>query len=180
MSASALSRRSCFLAAFSLALMAGLTACSYQSVRHLDRQPWVAGTDRKLSMKYLTFEYVTELAPRGMRILGTAYPKRPDIPGWADWAQDIWLATYLCNDTGKVLAKQISLLPPQKLSPDTGFDFDFHLEPKDMAGNSPVFITFGYRLMLLADEDVELEALKATSSNDNGLFFASESALTRF
>jgi hypothetical protein len=131
-------------------------------------------------MNYLTFDYQTGLTDQGIRISGTAYPRQSAIPQWASWAHDIWLATYLCKETGQVVAKKIAVLPPQALDFEKGFSFDFLLEPQVMAGTGPVFITFGYRLMLSADQSLRPEDIKPSQQGSSDIFFASESALTRF
>ena len=162
-----------------LGLLAGLlAACSHQSVRHLDRQPWVLNATRSLEMNYLRFSYRCNRTPDGLEISGRAFPLHEAIPDWASWTQDIWLGAYLSDKEGRVLAKQINILSPQPYAPESGYSFQFLLRPQDMGGPGPVFITFGYRLVL-SDRHPGEQGAASDDAQQPRIFFANESALNR-
>ncbi len=151
--------------------------CSYQSVRHLNRQPWSLGQNRSLEMKYLTFNYSSTLVSNKIQVVGQAYPKFQKIPPWAEQANEIWLGTYLSDKQGQVLAKRVKVFPPQSIDHNKAINFNFTLKPQDMGSPGPVFITFGYRLVISPEKN----RIKETSKDqEKKIFFASESALTRY
>jgi hypothetical protein len=159
-------------------LLVLVQGCTYQSVHHLKRQAWEVDNQNTLSMDYLTFSYICGQQEASLSVQGRAYPRKEAIPEWAGWIDDIWLGAYLSDQSGRVLASSLRILSPQPLKPEEGLPFEFNLKPNDMGSPGPVFISFGYRLVLTPKE----------SSRDSGqppqdpknIFFASESALTRF
>ena len=155
-----------------------LPACSHQSVRHLDRQPWSLNSTRSLEMNCRKFNYRCARNADGLRVSGTAFPLREAIPEWAMWTQDIWLGAYLSDREGQVLAKQIDILSPQPYDPESGYSFDFLLQPQNMAGPGQIFITFGYRLVL-SDRRPDQQAASSGDAAQPRLFFANELALNR-
>ena len=167
------------LAAMLLVLLACTLGCSYQSVHHLERQSWAENSRRTLGMNYLTFTYTCGQQESSLSVKGRAYPKLDKIPEWAEWIDDIWLGTYLSDKDGRVLAKALRILSPQALKADQGIPFEFTLTPHDMGSPGPVFISFGYRLVLTAQEPSKTMG-EEQPTDKKQVFFASESALTRF
>lgn len=162
------------------ALLLGALSCTSQSVRHLKQHPWSLDHPQSLRTNYLFIDFMCTQDPEGLQVRGTAVPRSDGpIPEWATWARDLWLGAYLSDRTGQVLAQEIQVLPPQKLSSSHPIDFAFVLEPHSMGEPGPVFISFGYRLVLAPGPENtggKTKGHKETSP----VFFASESALTRF
>ncbi|MFW5960899.1 MAG: hypothetical protein ACOC43_12340 [Desulfohalobiaceae bacterium] len=151
-------------------------ACSHQSVHHLNKQIWVPGTQEKtLQMEYLNFAYKAQKDKNNIKLQGKAWPRQESIPDWASWSKDIWLGAYLCDRKGSVLAQDLKVLPAQNIAQRKGIAFEFSLEPKDMGSPGPVYITFGYRLVLTPQKN-------GTPGGDTQekVFFASEAALKKF
>lgn len=159
-----------------------ISGCSYQSVRHLQRQRWSLNTTKTLEMKYLKFKYNCKQLDSHLRVAGTAFPKKEVIPEWASWTKEIWLGVYISDQNAKVIAKEIHVLAPNKFKPNQGFNFQMALEPHNMGSPGPLFITFGYRLVLTdhkVKDSTHQKGCKAFSEKEK-VFFASESALTKF
>lgn len=171
-----------FLIAFVSGLPIISIGCSHQSVRHLKRQPWRLNKSQLLEMKYLQFQYVCTQTQKGLKVQGNAYPKDKNIPTWADWTNEIWLGAYLSDEDGKVIAKNIKILPPQKLIREKGYPFAFTLCPQSMGSSGPIYITFGYRLVLTREKMSSSEYINLNNKQESkkDIFFASESALTTF
>lgn len=151
-------------------------ACSHQSVRHLSKQVWVPDTqDKTLQMKYLNFAYTAQKEKNKINLQGKAWPRQESIPDWASWSRDIWLGAYLCDKKGSVLAQDLKVLPAQNIAQNQGIAFEFFLEPKDMGSPGPVYITFGYRLVLTPQKDGS-----PGGDTEEKVFFASEAALKKF
>lgn len=167
------------VAALALAGLVLTLGCSYQSVHHLKRQTWAPNSPRTLTMNYLTFTYTCGQRETSLSVQGRAFPRKDTIPGWAGWIDDIWLGAYLSDNNGRVLAKSLQILPPQTLNPEEGLAFEFSLKPHDMGSPGPVFVSFGYRLVLTAREPKKTMEVPG-KNEDERVFFASESALTRF
>lgn len=158
-----------------------LTGCTYQTVSHLKRQPWTTDQTQVLDMDYLRFEYMASSQDDGLRMIGAAHPKPGPIPGWAEWIDDLWVATYLSDAKGRVLARKITVISDKELDFHKGIEFDFKLEPDDVGHPGPVFVSFGYRMVLTAFP----YAAAGTGGvgqldTEKDVFFASESALSRF
>lgn len=124
-----------------------LIGCAQPSVLHLKKNEWVNKKDQRLEMKYLEFNYQCEQVKDSFLVKGTAYLRRDKVPSWGHFAEEIWLGAYLSDKRGKVLAKEIKLLPPQPIT-DHGFPFNFLLKPSDFGSPGPIYITFGYRLKI--------------------------------
>ncbi len=157
-----------------LLLLLFSSGCSYQSVRHLNRQVWIPDSRQQLQMNYLNFDYKTSNAAGGLQVQGTARPRMETLPDWAAWSKDIWLGAYLCDQEGLVLAQDLQILPAQAIDMEQGYEFQFSLQPQNMGSPGPVFLTFGYRLVLTQDP-----ASTEGSAPEKQVFFASESALSR-
>jgi hypothetical protein len=167
---------------FSLLLVLPAAACSYQSVSHLNRQQWMLDERRCLEMNYLDFRYICRQSESGVSLRGRAFPRTSALPSWASWTKEIWLGAYLSDKDGKLLAKQIKLLPQQKFRPHAGYPFHFQLRPRDVGKPGPVYISFGYRLVLTpaSSEEGSASGEQEETNGEERVFFASESALTRF
>ncbi|MCF8109431.1 MAG: hypothetical protein K9J81_10600 [Desulfohalobiaceae bacterium] len=158
-----------FLAVLSVLL---LTGCAHQTVAHLKRNPWQLGQEQTLAMKYLTFEYVCSQETDSLRVRGSALVRPDTVPEWVVYAKDVWLGAYLSDRRGSVLAKDLVILKSQQLDKRKGFPFDVQLEPQDMGSPGPLFLTFGYRLVLTAGVEPGPDA-----ETEKPVFFASESSL---
>jgi hypothetical protein len=153
------------------ALLPGLSAgCSHLSVRHMNRQPWSVGTPQSLEMKYWRFEYETVPLHDKFGIRGVAYPVTGQIPDWAAWVDELWLAAYLSDSRGRVIAKDLSVYLPRPLQPSRGVGFEFILQPEDLGRAGHLYVTFGYRMVLTES---------AEPDGEHQPFFANEGALSR-
>ena len=168
------------LAWITAVLLLAVSSCASQSVRHLKQHPWSLDKPQMMRTNYLRFHFVCSQDPEGLQVQGTAHPLQDGpIPDWGTWARDLWMGAYLSDRSGRVLAQEIQVLPPQRLTQDQPISFTFVLQPHSMGEPGPVFISFGYRLVLAPSP-------AGTETKDNGprdnspVFFASESALTRF
>lgn len=169
------------LAGIILFLCLALASCATQSVRHLKRQPWSLDEPQSMRTNYLRFDFLCSQGLDGLRVQGAAYPLSDGpIPEWAVWARDLWLGVYLSDRSGQVLAQEVKVLPPQNLTPAHPISFTFVLEPHSMGEPGPVYISFGYRLVLASGPADRPEEKGETPGAKSPVFFASESALTRF
>jgi len=98
-------------------------------------------------MNYLDFHYTTYQMDEKLYVIGRAYPLLKKLPKWGSWVDEIWLGVYLSDSNGRVLAQDIRILSPQKITPN-GFPFSFVLKPKRFGSPGPLYITFGYRLKI--------------------------------
>lgn len=134
-----------FLAAAALAVL--LAGCSQMSVRHLDRAPWSTGGNETLSLKFWRFEYAVEPQADRFRITGRAYPVKETLPEWVDWIDELWMAAYISDASGKVLADDLHVYLPGPLDAAKGVPIDFTLKPGRIE-DGRLFLTFGYRMAL--------------------------------
>ena len=168
---------------FSLALIffAFLTGCSYSSVGHLQRQPWILNVEQQLEMRFWNFSYVADSFGGQYRIKGRATPKTESLPADLGWIEDLWLAAYLSDDQGRVLAQDLRVYSSVPLDPDQGVAFTFTLRPDRLNRTASLQITFGYNMTLtphghyMAQEAPE----KKREGEQSAVFFAHEGALTR-
>ena len=156
-------------------------ACATQSVLHLKQEPWSLDEPQSMRTNYLRFDFLCSQGREGLRVQGSASPL-PDgpIPDWAVWARDLWLGAYLSDRTGQVLAQEVKVLQPQHLTRAHPISFSFVLEPHSMGEPGPVYISFGYRLVLASGPADQPEKKDGPPGAKSPVFFASESALTRF
>lgn len=158
-----------------------LTGCAAQTVRHLNRSQWKPETRQELVMDYVRFEYVSQRNAEGITVTGNAFPLAESVPEWAEWMEDLWIAGYLSDEGGEVLAKDIRLYTSRSLDFDRGIPFAFTLAPEEMGEPGPVYITFGYRLVLTALNPKKRKGPLGTLFDEkHDTFFASESALSQF
>lgn len=168
---------------WALLAAAVLAGCSHMSVRHLQRNPWTLGQPGQVGLRFLRFNYTVAPVEGGYRVQGTAVPTA-NLPERARWAEELWLATYLANAKGKVLAQDTRTLTDLPLRPD-GVPFSFVLEALGSAAsvNGPFFITFGYQVSASEHPPGQQptgpdgETGEAVPAN---VFFASESAITKY
>ena len=154
-----------------LLLATVLVGCSYLSVRHLERTPWAVGTPSRVALQFWRFEYAVQPVADGYVIRGRAVP-REAIPERASWIREMWLATYLADERGRVLAESGQSVPSQPLTPQ-GVEFSFMLDT-DVPADGSRFLTFGYKMTASQGPDSKTDA-----QPDGPVFFASESAVTR-
>lgn len=157
----------CFLA--TILILA--TGCSHLSVKHLAMRPWHLNTSEEVALKFWRFDYRTEARRNGFAIIGKASPVADAVPHWADSVQELWLAAYVSDAKGRVVARDLLVFDPGPLPPDEGLPFLFELQP-DKVQSGPLFVTFGYRMVLSGPP--------AQPGGPDRVFFASESALTRY
>lgn len=151
--------------------------CTGLSVKHLNKAPFSPNQTQSLSMRYLTFKYTPYYSLQGYTVKGKTFFKEDKIPGWATYIQELWLAIYLSDAKGKVLAKQIKVYLPQKLTP-AGIPFEFSLTPKEIPTQRPLFLTFGYSFKLSPQADYKPPLKSDPLTGDKELiFYASQGAL---
>ncbi|NJB68243.1 hypothetical protein GGQ74_001916 [Desulfobaculum xiamenense] len=160
-------------------LAAIVTGCSHMSVKHLKRQPWVLEAGQSLPMKFWRFDYAVVPLTDRFGVRGRAYPVTDAVPGWAEWVGDLWLAAYLSDRDGNVIAKDLRVYLPRSLDRAEGVEFEFILRPDKLETRDDLFITFGYRMKLTSERYGDVD--KSPGDDTGGeVFFASEGALTRY
>ncbi|MCF8038141.1 MAG: hypothetical protein K9K79_02395 [Desulfohalobiaceae bacterium] len=161
-----------------LAVVFLLTGCAYQSVAHLKRNPWQPEKKQTLNMNYLVFDYTCRQERESLSVNGLARLKQDSVPDWAVRARDVWLGAYLSDQRGSILAKDLIILQAGKLDIQKGFAFGFDLTPQSMGSAGPLFITFGYRLVLTTDQQKgQIKSAETDLESEADVFFATESAL---
>ncbi|WP_291326586.1 hypothetical protein [Desulfovibrio sp. UCD-KL4C] len=125
-----------------------LSGCVHLDVSHLNRKPWQLEISKSVSMEFMDFDY--QVIPRtdSFGVRGTAFIKKENVPAWAQWVGELWIQGYLSDEDGTVLAQGMQVFSPAKLEDGVGVPFDFELKP-DQLDVGPLFISFGYRLVLL-------------------------------
>lgn len=147
-----------------------VAGCSSKNVKHLKRRAWAVESNQNINMKFWNFNYDIAPGQNSFIIKGTATPVASAIPPWANTINDIWFAAYLSDAHGRVIAQNLSVLPPGELPAD-GIPLTFTLTPDDLPTNSALYITFGYRMKLSGIPPGETEPT---------VFFASQGAMARF
>lgn len=155
--------------------------CSYSSVGHLQRQPWILNAEQHLDMRFWRFSYVAESFGGQYRVKGRATPKAENLPADLSWIEDLWLAAYLSDDQGRVLAQDLRVYSSLPLDPAQGVSFTFTLRPDRLNRSASLQITFGYNMTLTPHEHyMAQEASERKNAGERGsVFFAHEGALTR-
>ncbi|WP_051617007.1 hypothetical protein [Desulfonatronovibrio hydrogenovorans] len=161
-----------------LSVLLFMAGCSHLSVRHLDKNPFSLNQTDHLGMRFLDFEYVSMVENGDYVVTGVALPKTDVLPGWAEWLHDFWLAVYLSDEKGKVLARDHQVFSTRRLDPVDGIPFEFRLEPEKMPVTRDIFLTFGYRMNLSESRYVRPSQDKPLTG-ERSVFFASEGALAR-
>ncbi|WP_045222779.1 hypothetical protein [Desulfonatronum thioautotrophicum] len=164
-----------------LLLLLAIVGCSYTSVGHLQRQPWILNTEQGLEMRFWNFLYIAESSEGKYRITGRAMPRAENLPENLNWIDDLWLAAYLSDDQGRVLAQDLQVLSSLPLDPDQGVPFMFTLRPDRLNRSASLQITFGYNMTLTPHElYLQQDAAEAgRSEGRSAVFFAHEGALTK-
>lgn len=164
-----------------IATLAGillLAGCAQLNVGHLERKPWRLQQQETLSLQFWRFEYQPHPKEERYEVLGRAYPLTKGLPEWATHIEELWFAVYLNDSRGRVLAKDVQVLPPNDLTPDVveeGLPFHFALQPEDIGQSGPLFVTFGYRMVLTPPPGV---AASDEAQKEPRVFFANEGALS--
>lgn len=169
---------------FSLSLLLVIfvvIGCSYTSVGHLQRQPWILNAEQHLEMRFWNFFYVAEPFDGHYRITGRALPREENLPKNQEWIEDLWLAAYLSDDQGRVLAQDLQVLSGVSLDLNQGVPFTFSLRPNRLNRSASLHITFGYNMTLTPHENfMKLQASEGEHEDErNAVFFAHEGALTK-
>lgn len=150
-------------------LLPGLLAgCSHHSVRHLPRLPWVVNTAQSLDTRFWTFEFTPMPMRDRFGLSGTARPLQDKLPPFASRIEELWLAAYLSDGSGKVIARDLRIYTPRQLSGEMAIPFDFILKPED-AASGQLFVAFGYRMVVTGQDE----------TGEQRTFLASESSLGR-
>ena len=157
-----------------------LSGCAYYSVRHLSRQPWEAGTKQSLTMDYWTFHYQSSQTAEGLMVKGYAEPNRTNIPEWAVWVDDLWMAAYLSDNKGEVIGRALAVFPQQDLTGKSGIPFSFTIVPEKIGSPGGTFISFGYRMVLTREKLLPGTKFENLPNDPELVFFANEQALTRY
>lgn len=157
------------LAVWAALLLLAACAQAPMSVGHLKRAPWSLDEPRSLSTNFMRFDYQIEPVGGAAGIKGWAYLDTQKVPDWAKWIDSLKFTAYLCDPDGRVLAQDTRTFLPREARADEGIGFEFILRP-EVWGTRPLFVTFGYRLMLTEGRDAQ---------GGKAPFFASEDAITR-
>ncbi|HDQ41336.1 MAG TPA: hypothetical protein ENN39_09955 [Desulfonatronum sp.] len=165
----------------SIAVIFLVLGCSYTSVGHLQRQPWVLNTPQQLEMRFWKFSFVAEFSDGHYVLTGIAEPRIKRLPEGLTWIEDLWLAAYLSDDRGRVLAQDLLVFSSLPLMSSQGVSFTFVLKPDQLSRSAPLEITFGYNMTLTphADYATSDEAMKPLDGEAAQIFFAHEGALTK-
>jgi hypothetical protein len=156
------------------ALCSGLWGCSSLSVHHLSPKVWNSDNPSRLSLKFWTIDYSCIRDGNRFEITGTALPVEDRFPTWSRWMSEMVITAYVCDPSGRVIAKKEFIQPPDFFPPSEGILFMLTLNTNKHIENP--FITFGYRMVVLderpfTDNDNPLKARNAQ------VFFASQEAL---
>lgn len=174
-------RVSLFRTSFVMVLTLVLLGCSYASVGHLQRQPWALNSQQELDMRFWRFSFMATSASGSYTVAGRALPLTAHLPAEATWIEDLWLAAYLCDEQGRVLAQDLTVFSGLPLDPEEGVPFRFTLKPDRLNRSASLQITFGYNMTLAGQEtapDQEKPEAKGRQG-EKGAFFAHEGALIR-
>ena len=158
----------CAALLFATALFFGC-AQAPMTVGHLKRDPWSLEEPHSLTTNFMRFDYQVLPVGDAAGIKGWAYLDTQKLPEWAKWVESVSFTAYLCNPEGHVVAKNTRTFLPREAKADEGIGFEFTLRPEQW-GERPLFIAFGYRLVLTEGRDAK---------GGKGPFFASEDAITR-
>ncbi|MBA4356832.1 MAG: hypothetical protein C0405_03810 [Desulfovibrio sp.] len=148
-----------------------LCACAPapQSVGHLRRDAWSLEEPRSLILNFMRFDYQIQPVGDVAGVKGWAYLDTSKAPQWARWIDSLRFTAYLSDPDGHVVAQDTRSFLPREAKADEGVAFEFSLRPEQW-GERPLFVTFGYRVVLTEGRNVQ---------GGKGPFFASEDAITR-
>lgn len=151
------------------ALLLWACAPAPKSVGHLHRDAWSLEEPRSLIMDYMRFDYQIQPVGNVAGVKGWAYLDTSKVPEWAKWMDSLQLTAYLSDPEGRVVAQDTRSFLPRELKADVGVGFEFNLRPEQW-GERPLFVTFGYRIILTEGRGVQ---------GGQDPFFVSEDATTR-
>ncbi len=174
-------RNFCFVALY-IAFAFVLWGCSYASVGHLQRQPWVLNTPQELEMRFWTFSFTAESVDGYYVLNGFAEPRMDSLPEGVTWIKNLWLAAYLSDDRGRILAQDLRVFSALPLDSEQGVGFSFVLKPDQLSRSAPLEVTFGYSVTLTPYQDhvsKKPHVAGPHAAEKNGVFFAHEGALTK-
>lgn len=148
-----------------------LAACAHapQNVGHLRRDAWSLEEPRSLILNFVRFDYQIQPVGDVAGIKGWAYLDTTKVPDWAKWIEALSLTAYICEADGRVLAQDSRTFLPRPAKQDEGVPFEFSLRPEEW-GTKPLFVTFGYRIVLTENGEAK---------GDKPPFFASEDSITK-
>ncbi|MDO9081714.1 MAG: hypothetical protein Q7U56_00360 [Humidesulfovibrio sp.] len=148
-----------------------LCACAPapQSVGHLRRDAWSLEEPRSLILNFMRFDYQIQPVGDVAGVKGWAYLDTSKAPQWARWIDSLRFTAYLSDPDGHVVAQDTRSFLPREAKADEGVAFEFSLRPEQW-GERPLFVTFGYRVVLTEGRNVQ---------GGKDPFFASEDAITR-
>ncbi|GAU09174.1 hypothetical protein [Desulfoplanes formicivorans] len=167
------SRKALFPVVFLVACIF-LGGCSTLNVNHLSPRPWQADTPTRVALKFWTMDYSCARDGNRFVITGTALPRTERFPAWSSWMSELVITAYISDPSGRVLLRQTFKHPPMSFPPAAGIPFTFTLtttRPVDTPA-----ITFGYRMILLAQRP-STEKRNPLKSQNAQVFFASQEAL---
>lgn len=152
-------------------LAAALSACAQppMSAGHLKRDTWSLEEPRSLITNFMRFDYQVLPVGEAAGIKGWAYLDLAKLPPRAKWLESVSLSAYLCDPDGRVIAQDTRSFLPREVRADDGIGFEFTLKPEAW-GKKPLFIAFGYRLVLVESRE---------GGPGQNPFFANEDALSR-
>ena len=160
-----------------LAISAG---CSHLSARHLERKPWLPDSRQELSSRFWNFSFQGMLLNNGYGVWGKAAPTTKGIPEWANWIEELWFEAYLCDSQGRVIARDIRVISPRPLTNGKPISLKFILEPEELARPGPLYVAFGYRMVLAHPPSSGEKPVEAGTGKPSESFFVTEKALLRF
>ncbi len=150
------------------ALLGLLAGCAHLSVMHLERQPWTQGETRTYQMRFLRFEYQVVSLNGKTGIKGRALPVMAGIPENAGRIEEMSLTAFVSDAAGEVVFESVQPFLPGPFKAETVLNFDFLIQPEALQ-KDPVFISFGYRMMIG----------EGSGKDSKTPFFASEGAVRR-
>jgi hypothetical protein len=154
---------------FALFALAWGCAKAPLSVGHLKRDAWSLEEPHSLKTDFMRFDYQVLPVGDAAGIQGWAYLDTDKVPAWAKWMESVRFTAYLCDPEGRVIAQDSRTFLPREARSDQGIGFEFTLKPQTW-GKRPLYIAFGYRLVLTEDRGVQ---------GGREPFFVSEDAMSR-
>lgn len=156
------------------ALCSMLWGCSSLSVHHLSPKVWNSDNPSRLSLKFWTIDYSCIRNGNRFEITGTALPRTERFPTWGRWMSEMVITAYVCDPSGKVIARKEYSPRPGFFPPAKGILFGFTLNTPKQQDNPS--ITFGYRMVIL-DERPCMDNDNPLRAKNAQVFFASQEAL---
>ncbi len=162
----------CLLGLF--AICSVLWGCSSLNVHHLSPRVWNSDNPNRLILKFWTIDYACIRDGNRFEITGTALPIEKRFPTWGRWMSEMVITAYVCDASGRVVARKEYSPKPGFFPPPKGILFEFTLNtPKHQDDPS---ITFGYRMVIL-DERPCTGSDNPLKARNAQVFFASQEAL---